>query len=388
MINLSSVIITNITGVVLMAALLFGGRFYAKKMLFDERLFCVMVYLTIAQCTIEVLTFLIDSRLFPGARVLSVILNTLLFINCIVFVFGWTVYVDYKLFGNIRRILRLYSVIGIPALAVALLSVANLFTEVFFVVSPDNVYSRTPLAFLPYAVSFGYLIYTIILVYIYRRKISRYIFLPVAIFIFPIFVGSVIQFMCYGISLIWISTAVAMVSLYINLQNESYYIDALTGLYNRQYLTRYLNAACAHEQTVRRFGGRKRSSGETWIAGIMLDLDAFKSINDSFGHSVGDQALKDVGKLLKDVSAGGFAARYAGDEFIIIKQTIGEEELEKMMDEIRSRTQEFNVLNHRVYQITFSMGADIYKPKEDSVDDFLKRIDDRMYEEKRSKKSN
>ena len=120
----------------------------------------------------------------------------------------------------------------------------------------------------------------------------------------------------------------------------------------------------------------------------MLDLDAFKIINDTFGHSVGDQALKDVGKLLKDVSAGGFAARYAGDEFIIIKKTTGEEELERMMDEIRSRTQEFNGLNQRVYQITFSMGADIYKPKEDSVDDFLKRIDDRMYEEKRSKKSN
>ena len=91
-----------------MAALLFGGRFYAKKMLFDERLFCVMVYLTIAQCTIEVLSFLIDSRLFPGARALSVILNTLLFFNCIVFVFSWTVYVDYKLFGNIKRIFRVY----------------------------------------------------------------------------------------------------------------------------------------------------------------------------------------------------------------------------------------------------------------------------------------
>ncbi len=386
MINLHSIIITNVIGVVLMTAVLFGGGFYAKKMLFDERLFCVMVYLTIAQCTIEVVTFLIDSKLFSGARMLSVFLNSMLFINCIIFAFGWTVYVDYKLFANMKRIVRLYSVIGIPAAIVVLLSIANLFTDVFFTVSPDNVYSRTPLVVVPYVVSFGYLFYTVVLVYVYRRKISRYIFLPVAIFILPILIGSLIQLTHYGMSLIWISTAVAMVSLYINLQNESYYIDALTGLYNRQYLTRYLNAAHAHEQTTRRFGSRKKHEEETCIAGIMLDLDSFKSINDSYGHSVGDQALKDVGQLLREVSAGGFAARYAGDEFIIIRRCAGEKDLKKMMDDIRLRTQEFNAANQRIYWITFSMGADIYRPKEDSVDHFMKRIDDRMYEEKRSKK--
>ena len=79
--------------------------------------------------------------------------------------------------------------------------------------------------------------------------------------------------------------AVGVVSLYINIQNEASSVDLVTGLYNRQYLRRYLGYA------------GQRLEPERRLVGLMLDVDDFKEINDTHGHVVGDAALRDVGQL-------------------------------------------------------------------------------------------
>lgn len=373
MIDLPSIFIANGLGAALMLILIFSNRRKVRTVFLDEKLFLTMCILDLLMCLLETLTFVIDGRAFPGARGLILVSNAALFATNSLFSFSWVLYADYKLFGRLDRLRRIYPLVSLPAAAVVLLSVANLFTDVFFTVSADNVYSRTGLVYLTYLVTYGYLICGAVLVFRYRKKVGKYLFMPVVVFLAPVFLGSLLQMCFYGISLIWVSVAFGLTSLYINLQNELSLVDSLTKLYNRDYLTRYLN------YTVQRI------PPEQWLAGIMMDINSFKSINDTYGHSEGDAVLREVGRmLLSAVPREDLAARYGGDEFIVLSSVRGEKDLHTLMDAIHRRADQINAAGRHPYPISLSMGATLYLPGEDTMDSFLRRMDQRMYEAKRA----
>lgn len=372
-IDLPAIFIANGMGVVLMIILLISNHLNARNVFFDEKLFFHMVVLSLLLCTAEAVSFCLDGQTFPGARVLYLLLNCLLFLLGMAFTFLWTIYVDYKLFEDRRRLSKRYPLLALPVVVVSLLILANLFTPVFFTLSEDNVYSRTPMSALLYVVVGGYLAYTVALVYRSRRKVKRYLFLPVLIFLTPILLGIALQMVFYGMSFIWVSVSVGLISLYINIQNEASWVDSLTGLYNRQYLSRFLLS-----------NPERQPSGQL-LGGILLDVDAFKEINDTYGHMCGDAALRDVGGLLHSLPLpGGFAARYAGDEFILVQPVSSEEEITAVAQELRQQTEAFNRTHRRPYQLSFSMGCSLWRSGE-SLDTFFRHMDERMYEEKRAK---
>ena len=85
--------------------------------------------------------------------------------------------------------------------------------------------------------------------------------------------------------------------------------DQLTGLYNRQYLA----------DVARRLSTRDDRNSSPTIAALMIDLDRFKAINDTFGHSVGDQVLQHVAKSILDgARLGDVVVRYGGEEFVVL----------------------------------------------------------------------
>ena len=81
---------------------------------------------------------------------------------------------------------------------------------------------------------------------------------------------------------------------------------------------------------------------------------------------------------------GGFAARYAGDEFILVQLVDSEEEITAVAQELRQRTEAFNRTHRRPYHLSFSMGCSLWRPGE-NLDTFLRHMDERMYAEKRAK---
>jgi diguanylate cyclase (GGDEF)-like protein len=108
-------------------------------------------------------------------------------------------------------------------------------------------------------------------------------------------------------------------------------IDALTRVWNRRAAEQLL--ALALEQAER---------DDTALAVCMLDVDRFKTINDSAGHQVGDQVLRKVAAtLVSTVRDGDAVCRYGGDEFLIILQRISREEVERITERIRQRIGEF-----------------------------------------------
>jgi diguanylate cyclase (GGDEF)-like protein/PAS domain S-box-containing protein len=108
--------------------------------------------------------------------------------------------------------------------------------------------------------------------------------------------------------------------------------DSLTGLANRRTLDVFLR---------REFASARR------LSVLLLDIDHFKSFNDSLGHQAGDECLKSVAAVLADATAGtaSLSARYGGEEFALILPDVTEEAALKIADEVRLKVRALGIVN-------------------------------------------
>ncbi|HBG14257.1 MAG TPA: hypothetical protein DDW96_02870 [Synergistaceae bacterium] len=153
--------------------------------------------------------------------------------------------------------------------------------------------------------------------------------------------------------------------------------DQLTGLYNRHYFNEYIEKELRRSD---RYGHP--------VAFLMADIDGFKSINDTFGHHVGDVVLRDVARLLagsvRDIDT---VVRYGGDEFLIVLvETDGEKDFvrERILAEVERRKIGQDILG---FPVTISIGGSYLNPGEGSrLEEVLAEADRQMYQEKTLKK--
>ena len=155
-------------------------------------------------------------------------------------------------------------------------------------------------------------------------------------------------------------------------------IDDLTGLYNRRGFSdlgeQYLKLA--------------RRSGRG-VTVVFLDLDRFKTINDSLGHHVGDRALMKVSEILKaSFRRSDLIARLGGDEFGVLALDASDESSERLIERLRERVREFNESDREAYKLSISVGM-IRRESDDRVrlDELVALADEAMYEEKKAKKA-
>ncbi len=129
----------------------------------------------------------------------------------------------------------------------------------------------------------------------------------------------------------------------------------------------------------------KLTSGKKnrFIGAIMIDIDRFKSINDELGHSVGDDAIRSIGKLLSTVSASNtIPFRIGGDEFIVLHIDGGQEDIEALRKTINEQLLEFNETSEKPYKLSVSMGVSTCNTDGTSLDSFFHQLDRKMYEQK------
>ncbi|HSN52905.1 MAG TPA: diguanylate cyclase, partial [Woeseiaceae bacterium] len=160
----------------------------------------------------------------------------------------------------------------------------------------------------------------------------------------------------------------------IALEKRAQY-DELTGLPNRGVFTEYLLRAIGR-------AGRKHSP----LAVLFIDLDRFKSVNETLGHDVGDDLLRQVaGRLRDNLRVGDFAGRWRGDEFVVCLEDFGE------MGNAGAAAQKLLLVLSEKYQVghsevyaTPSIGIAIYPESGNNAERLVKAADIAMHEAKKS----
>ncbi len=150
--------------------------------------------------------------------------------------------------------------------------------------------------------------------------------------------------------------------------------DELTGLANRTLFT---------EQLARAIGRSQRKSAP--LATLFIDLDRFKSVNDTLGHDIGDALLRDVAKRLTDnLRIGDFTGRWGGDEFVVCLEDFGEADnaaaaAQKLLLVL---SEKYEIGNSEVYA-TPSIGIAMYPDSGENAENLIKAADIAMYEAKK-----
>ncbi|WP_337099759.1 EAL domain-containing protein [Paenibacillus sp. YIM B09110] len=151
------------------------------------------------------------------------------------------------------------------------------------------------------------------------------------------------------------------------------YFDSLTDLPNRLLLIDKLNDGLVHAQ---KNGGK--------LAVLYLDMDRFKFINDSLGHSYGDLLLRDVaGRLIRSVPKEATISRQGGDEFTILLPHIEceDEVIEVVRLVVDCFADPFELMGHEIY-MKVSMGISMYPDHGDTTETLIKNADTAMYKSK------
>jgi diguanylate cyclase (GGDEF)-like protein/PAS domain S-box-containing protein len=151
--------------------------------------------------------------------------------------------------------------------------------------------------------------------------------------------------------------------------------DALTGLYNRRYLEEVL------DREVRRAARATQALGV-----VMIDLDHFKSFNDTYGHDAGDAVLREIAmSLTKGVRAEDFVCRFGGEEFVVILPTADLASSRALAERLRAKVKELTILyqGQSMGMLTISAGVAAFPQHGTSPKELMVSADAALYEAKR-----
>ncbi|MBM9591778.1 GGDEF domain-containing protein [Leptospira sp. 201903075] len=152
--------------------------------------------------------------------------------------------------------------------------------------------------------------------------------------------------------------------------------DPLTGLSNRRSFLSNLEVEIARKQ---------RSNGTYPISFILFDLDHFKSINDNYGHDIGDLVLQEFSSILKtSLRKQDFSARWGGEEFIVLLPDTNLDGAEIVAEKIRNLISLIRLsVNQTEIKCSVSAGVAIMNSKETTADSVIKKADNLLYEAKK-----
>ncbi|MDO5518279.1 MAG: sensor domain-containing diguanylate cyclase [Clostridium sp.] len=153
--------------------------------------------------------------------------------------------------------------------------------------------------------------------------------------------------------------------------------DPLLGIYNRKYFFNYLEEKIVQESDKR-------------FALVMVDLDDFKKVNDTYGHQFGDEALRTAAKVLKsNIDTEDIVARYGGEEIILcIEDYDTEDNLYENIENMRSELENTDIVfNNIKSSITGSFGIAVYPTDGKNVIELIRHADNLLYESKRKGKN-
>ncbi len=270
---------------------------------------------------------------------------------------------------------------ALPMIVVSLMFISTPWTHVMFTLNDAGDFHRDMLGFLQMIVCIGYAMFTSIKAFVKAQNKKNFAnkkrYVAISSFgIYPAVFG-IMQIYISHIPVLSMGLTLALLQIYIDLQNQLISIDPLTQLNNRNQLIRFLS------------GKMKGSFANKTLYLLMMDMDYFKKINDQFGHIEGDRALVTVSNVLKRVCAryNGFVCRYGGDEFIIVCEMQNEDQVKQLCTELNEVLAEENRITNPAYVLHLSIGYATHRKDIQTIPDFIQEADKMLYEVKKARKA-
>ena len=174
------------------------------------------------------------------------------------------------------------------------------------------------------------------------------------------------------------AAAVIYNSIVFEQTQEDSLTDPLTGLPNTRYMFMHLTRELARAERLK-----------SEVSLLVMDLDSFKHINDTYGHHVGDRALREVAAVLRAaIRPYDICVRYAGDEFIVVLSGCGCDEAERKRFELQRAVDDlrFEPRPGKALPLAISVGAAVFPHDGASYETLLSTADSRMYRNKARRK--
>ncbi len=364
----------NVLSIIIALILYFSLKAQMYRSEHVNKFFFVVLWTNVAILSIESVVLLLSGT--PGEFVHTFMIIALLIYYLLspVLAFLCVLYLEFDIYKNeysFRKRYIYFIFVIVVSMIFTFLSVRGNYV---FELTSDNVYKTGTMniyyvLFLFISVIVGLILSVKQLKYMQKKDIT-----PLLLFIVTPVIAIVFLVVYRQASLIWNSITISLLISYIFVQLRIANTDYLTGLFNRREF----------EYQLARI--KSDSNKNEKVFGMIIDLDDFKLINDLYGHSEGDLALREIGTILQaSVRKQDFVSRIGGDEFAIILSAKNLDVIESIVERIKINLQKFNQENDCKYNLNLSYGYDFYdEEKFSTVIDFFNHIDMKMYVQKHS----
>ncbi len=366
----------NFFALIVLLIIYLNTRKYSYRYAYEQKLYTYLIFSNAFMLTVDIVRMYVDGKSGVGMYRANLIGAILMFTFTPIVSMIWSVYIDYKVFIDRKKAQKKFKHIALVSFVNFIVLLLGLFGllngKAIFHIGADNIYARGELHKVPIILSYVYIIYSVLLIKFNKDIIDEADYKSFRMFAVPPFIGGILQSMVYGLKLAWISLTLSLFIIFLYVQNNLLHVDVLTGLYNRRNLEKYLKNILS------------QSSKSKIIGGVLLDINDFKDINDTYGHDEGDRALIAIAKILKDAfNREDFVSRYAGDEFVVVCEVESYEELRGRIKNLKKNIDKFNETSGNPYDISISKGYDMFVSNSGVTEEgFINLIDSLMYEDK------
>lgn len=348
----------------------------AKDKAFSAGLWFVMAF-----AAFDALEHLVAASGFSGKIPVLYGLNLAYFICFDLAAFCWFLYAgvlqNKKALQNKKRWLAT----AVPLEIVAVLLATSCQNDWIFKITPNGSYARGPLFWVQMLVSYGYVAVTLAQS-LYRAVHQTYFarrneLLTVAVCSLAILLCGLLQLLVPAVPLLVCGITVSVLVKFINTLKLMILLDPLTGIPNRRELLASLT-----------FEMKTVKAGEQ-LYFLFIDVDSFKQINDSCGHTEGDRILSKVSAAIQDFceETHGYCARYGGDEFAVLQVLKQGGSIQAVCSNLKKYIYQRNIKTCQNSRVQISIGYAAYRGKGDSPESLIARADDDMYQSKLQNRS-
>lgn len=375
--EMALIIDVNVFSALVLVVLWLSSLRQTSKQNTQYRLYFLLMLTTFVMLVLDSGAWIVDGRTGPGYIMANWLCNGMLYIFTPLASALWVLYADYQIFTSGERLKATARVMIVPLLVNTVLALVSPFYTMYYHIDASGAYQRDPHFWIFVIIALLPAFYAELLTLINRSRLNSHEYISMLLFPLAPMFGGTLQALFYGMPLIWNGVTLALVAVYVNIQDRLAQTDYLTGVFNRRQADDYLRQKIRATEQGRGFSG------------ILIDIDDFKMINDRFGHAEGDICLATVVQQLRStLRRDDFLARVGGDEFMVILDISTREELSRARQRIDESIRNYNLNSGKMYQISLSMGADLYSARYGhSRSTFFKHLDRLMYAEKNARKT-